>query len=46
MILHLADSEQDKHFKEEGKYQIGYFSSEKVVEIFCARIKNRRGKKT
>jgi len=34
MISHLADSEQDKHFKGKEKYQIGYFSSEKVVEIF------------
>lgn len=29
MILHLADSEQDKHFKGEGKYQIGYFFPQK-----------------
>lgn len=39
MISHFADSEQDKHFKGEGKYQTGYFSSEKVVEISCARVK-------
>lgn len=44
MTLRLADSEEDKHFKGEEKYQIGYFSSEKVVEIFYARIKNRRKK--